>query len=83
MAALDGQSSDFHHLRLVLDIYKALRQIGSANIEEFDTDGGRLVFEKFHPYLPVALLKADAFSCRIDFSALPQMCDMLLQQQGD
>ena len=65
------------------DIYKALRQIGSANIEEFDTDGGRLVFEKFHPYLPVALLKADAFSCRIDFSALPQMCDMLLQQQGD
>tara|TARA_Y100001933_G_scaffold168295_1_gene166545 strand:+ start:140 stop:2323 length:2184 start_codon:yes stop_codon:yes gene_type:complete len=65
------------------DIYKALRQIGSANIEEFDTDGGRLVFEKFHPYLPVALLKADALSCRIDFSALPQMCDMLLQQQGD
>ena len=30
MAALDGQSSDFHHLRLVLDIYKALRQNGGS-----------------------------------------------------
>ena len=30
MAALDRQSSDFHHLRLVLDIYKALRQNGGS-----------------------------------------------------
>ncbi len=30
MATLDGQSCDFHHLRLVLDIYKALRQNGGS-----------------------------------------------------
>ena len=30
MARLDGQSQDFHHLRLVLDVYKAIRRNGGS-----------------------------------------------------
>ena len=30
MARLDGQSCDFHHLRLVLDMYRAIRQNGGS-----------------------------------------------------
>ena len=30
MAALDGQSADFSHLRLVLDVYRAIRQNGGS-----------------------------------------------------
>ena len=39
MAALDGQSADFHHLRLILDMYRAIRRNGgSVDVVSVDAD---------------------------------------------
>ena len=62
MAALDGQSCDFHHLRLVLDMYQAVRQNGgSVDIvgPEADLSGYQLVI------LPAVLSLSGALAAQL------------------
>ena len=63
MAALDGQSCDFHHLRLVLDMYQAVRQNGgSVDIvgPEADLSGYQLVI------LPAVLAVSGALATQLE-----------------
>ena len=50
-----------------------LRAISQEKAHEILNDSSNLHFEKFHPYLNSALLRADALSSRLDLSALKQM----------
>ena len=62
MAALDGQSCDFHHLRLVLDMYQAVRQNGgTVDIvgPEADLSGYQLIL------LPAVLSLSDRLAAQL------------------
>ena len=62
MAALDGQSCDFHHLRLVLDMYQAVRQNGgTVDIvgPETDLSGYQLIL------LPAVLSLSDRLAAQL------------------
>ena len=41
---------------------------------------GNLIFEKYHPYLSLDLLKQDALSARIDLTSLPSLCSSILKK---
>ena len=60
MTELDGQSEDFYYLRLVLDIYRAVRQNGgSLDVigPDDDVDGYQLVFLPSLMHVSEALIK--------------------------
>jgi len=62
MAALDGQSCDFHHLRLVLDMYQAVRRNGgTVDIvgPEADLSGYQLIL------LPAVLSLSDRLAAQL------------------
>ena len=65
MAQLDGQSEDFHHLRLILDVYKAVRKNGgSVDVvsTEADLSGYKLII------LPAVMYVSDDLAARLETS---------------
>lgn len=63
MAELDGQSEDFHHLRCVLDIYRAARQCGgSIDIvgQDADLSGYKLIL------IPALLHLSDSLLSKLE-----------------
>jgi ATP-dependent Lhr-like helicase len=59
----------------------ALANGAMASPADLAGDHATLIVEKFHQYLSIDLLLADAFASRLNFSCLVPLAKMLLQSQ--